>query len=113
MYLGEGKVYQEKLDEFIKVAKDLEVNEISEGIEMPNEDEMIEENYIEQTLNEENGILVESEMRLPRRKKNTVDEENVAKDRNETIKKENGIKKKDRKLKFPCNQCDFKAVVHC
>ena len=39
MYLGEGRFSQERMGEFIKVAKDLEVKEISEGVEMQNEQE--------------------------------------------------------------------------
>merc|ERR1711923_369860 len=31
MYLGEGKFYYERMEEFLKIAKDLEVKEISEG----------------------------------------------------------------------------------
>ena len=38
MYLGETKVCQERIGKFVKLAKDLEVKEISEGIEMQNED---------------------------------------------------------------------------
>ena len=34
MYLGEGKFYYERMGEFIKVAKDLEVKEISKGEEI-------------------------------------------------------------------------------
>ena len=33
MYLGEGKLYQERMGEFIKVAKDLEVKEMSDGVD--------------------------------------------------------------------------------
>ena len=39
MYLGEGKFYYERMEEFIKVAKDLEVKEISEDVEIPNMEE--------------------------------------------------------------------------
>ena len=39
MYLGEGKFYYERMGEFLKVAKDLEVKEISKGVEMQNEEE--------------------------------------------------------------------------
>ena len=39
MYLGEGRFYYERMGEFIKVAKDLEVKEISKGVEMQNEEE--------------------------------------------------------------------------
>ena len=48
MYLGEGKFYQERMGEFIKVAKDLEVKEISKGVEMPGENEDIIENDIQE-----------------------------------------------------------------
>ena len=33
MYLGEGKIQLERIEEFIKVAKDLEVQEISSSLE--------------------------------------------------------------------------------
>merc|ERR1739844_414689 len=59
MYLGEGKFYYERMGEFIKVAKDLEVKEISKGVEMPNvEEDVMEENFtendIEETIEENN-----------------------------------------------------------
>ena len=50
MYLGEGKFYYERMGEFIKVAKDLEVKEISNWMEIPNEaimdDEEIEKRFM-------------------------------------------------------------------
>merc|ERR1711997_1027396 len=53
MYLGEGRFYYERMGVFIKVAKDLEVNEISKGVEIPNEEEVIsEENFIDEEENE-------------------------------------------------------------
>ena len=45
MYLGEGRFYYERMGELIKVAKDLEVKEISKGVEIPN----VEEDFIEET----------------------------------------------------------------
>merc|ERR1712235_98658 len=39
MYLGEGKFYYERMGEFLKVAKELKVKEISKGTEMKNEEE--------------------------------------------------------------------------
>ena len=64
MYLGEGRFYQERMGEFIKVAKDLEVKEISEGVEMPGEEEDIieddiPEDDIEETLQEENQSQIQ------------------------------------------------------
>ena len=74
MYLGEGRSNYERMEEFIKVAKDLEVGGISDGVEMQNEEEeiiddvgeIIAENEIEQTVKEENEIKVETKMRQQR-----------------------------------------------
>ena len=38
-YFGEATLYQVRVGEFIKVAKDLEVKEISEGVDIQNEEE--------------------------------------------------------------------------
>ena len=46
MYLGEGRFYQERMGEFIKVAKDLEVKEISKGVDMQNEEKDITEEVV-------------------------------------------------------------------
>ena len=72
MYLGEGKFYQERMREFIKVAQDLEVKEISEGVEMPNEEETIieddiTENETEETLEKENQSQVNNPKPRPDR----------------------------------------------
>ena len=55
MYLGEGKFYHERMREFIKVAQDLEVKEISDGVELPSEEaeETIEENIPEEETGED------------------------------------------------------------
>ena len=54
MYLGEGKFYQERMREFIKVAQDLEVKEISDGVELPSEEaeDTVEENIPEEEIEE-------------------------------------------------------------
>merc|ERR1711981_24422 len=46
MYLGEGRFYYERMGEFLKVAKDLEVKEISKGVEMQNEEEDVTEETV-------------------------------------------------------------------
>ena len=57
MYLGEGKFYYERMEEFIKVAKDLEVKEISKGVEIPN----VEEDVTEETVNDDETDVVDDE----------------------------------------------------
>ena len=46
MYLGEGRLNYERMGEFIKVAEDLEVKEISKGVEIPNEQENVNEETV-------------------------------------------------------------------
>ena len=55
MYLGEGRFYHESLREFIKVAQDLEVKEISEGVELPSEEaeETVGENISYEEIEED------------------------------------------------------------
>ena len=52
MYLGEARFYNERIREFIKVAKDLEVQEISKGLEVTDDVEDITEEAV--IDNEEN-----------------------------------------------------------
>merc|ERR1712001_527442 len=46
MYLGEGRLIYDRMAEFIKVAKDLEVKEISKGVEIPNMEEIVTEETV-------------------------------------------------------------------
>merc|ERR1719347_1281484 len=55
MYLGEGKFYLKRMREFIKVAQELEVKDISDGVELPSEEaeETVEENIPEEDIEED------------------------------------------------------------
>ena len=55
MYLGEGKFYHERMKEFIKVAKDLEVKDICDGLELPSDEaeEAVEDYIHEEEIEEE------------------------------------------------------------
>ena len=55
MYLGEGKFYHERMREFIRVAQDLEVKEISDGLELPSEEtgETVKENIPEEEIGDD------------------------------------------------------------
>merc|ERR1712043_86438 len=44
MYLGEGRCNYERMGEFIKVAKELEVKDISDGVDMENDAEKTVDN---------------------------------------------------------------------
>ena len=60
MYHGEGKCYYERMRELLKVAQDLEVKNISDGVELPSEEaeETVEENAPE--MDNEESFFKES-----------------------------------------------------
>ena len=82
MYLGEGRFYHERMREFIKVAQDLEVKEISDGVELPSEEaeETVEENIpeeeIEEDLIEETPSQSEQTKVRPRRPRTQISNDN-------------------------------------
>ena len=63
MYLGEATFYHERMGEFIKVAQDLEVKQISDGLEMGGEEEVnihekIPDDEMEETCNQVMMLLM-------------------------------------------------------
>ena len=123
MYLGEGKFYHERMREFIKVAQDLEIKEISDGVELPNEEtgETVEENIpeeeIEEDLIDETPTQTEKttiQQRRPRTqisndKKSTQCPDCGAEftDRSSMVRH---YRSKHEGIKYPCNQCDYQAT---
>ena len=123
MYLGEGKFYHERMREFIKVAQDLEVKEISDGVELPSEEaeETIEENIPE----EETGEDLETETPI-QAEKTTIQQRRprtqILNDNKSTQCPECGAefttnssmvrhyRSKHEGVKYPCNQCDYQAT---
>ena len=120
MYLGEGKFYQERIREFIKVAQDLEVKEISDGVEMPNEEEAIieedlTENETEETLPEEKQSQVYNPKPRPARSQISNDTKSTQCPECEavfTIKSHmlRHYRSKHEGVKYPCIQCDYQAT---
>ena len=123
MYLGEGKLYHERMREFIKVAQDLEVKEISDGVELPSEEaeKITEENTHEEDIGEElvDATPIQAEkttfqQRRPRTK--------ISNDKKSTQCPECGAqftqryamlkhyRSKHEGGKYPCNQCDYQAT---
>ena len=120
MYLGEGKFYQERMGEFIKVAKDLEVKEISKGVEMPGEEEDIieddiPEDDIEETLQEENQSQVLKPKPGSARNKMSTDAKSIkCPDCGaQFTRKESMLRhysSKHEGIKYPCNLCDYQTT---
>ena len=117
MYLGEGKFYYERKGEFIKVAKDLEVKEISKGVDMQNEEEAV----IMEDIEEETGEVYESETSSADQTKLRKPWSQISNDSKSIECPECGAvftqkgsmvkhyRSKHEGIKYPCNQCDYKA----
>ena len=119
MYFGEGKFYHERMGEFIKVAKNLEVKEISDGVEMQSEaSETVEENFDHN--DEELPKIVEEKPKEKTQLRRTRDQ--ISDDTKSTKCPECGAAYNDRNnmmrhyrskhegIKYPCNQCDYQAT---
>ena len=123
MYLGEGRFYQERMGEFIKVAKDLEVKEISKGVDMQNEEEDItEEAVIMEDVEEETEEVCEPETSSTDQTKQRKPRSQISSDTKSTECPECGAvftqkssmvkhyRSKHEGIKYPCNQCDYQAT---
>ena len=118
IYLGEAKCFRERMGEFLQVAKDLEVKDISEGVEMENEPEetvdveINTDDTIEQTVMEENEINEEAKIGKARRNfsdtKSTECPEchAVFTLRNVMLRH---YRSKHQGILYHCDQCDYKA----
>ena len=96
MYLGEGKFYYERMAEFIKVAKDLEVKEISKGVGMPNEEEDVPE---ETVLGDEEKEIDAKPTECPQCGKEFTHRYVMLKH----------YRYKHEGIKYLCNNCDYQA----
>ena len=101
MYLGEAKFYQERMGEFIQVAKDLELKEISEGLDITDFESEV-------TLKNEDpadGKETKSMRCKPKTKCPECDAVFAVK-KNMLIH----YRGKHQGIRYPCSQCDHRAV---
>ena len=120
MYLGEGKFYHERMREFIKVAQDLEVKEISDGVELPSDEaegtteEKIGENLIEESKSQEK-IKTKVKNRRTRTQISNVNKSTQCPECGaEFTTKGNMVthyRSKHEGVKYPCDQCDYQATT--
>ena len=122
MYLGEGRFYYERMGEFIKVAKDLEVKEISKGVEMQNEEEDVTEETVmddeEKETDEDDEPKQTSENKIRQRQpRNQISSDAKSTECPEcgkefTLKGDmrRHYRSKHEGIKYPCNQCDYQAT---
>ena len=122
MYLGEGKFYYERMAEFIKIATELEVKEISNGVELPSEREDITEetvvDYEEEKINEDIKPKQTSKNQIRQRQPwNQISSDAKSTDCPECGKvytKKSDMVRHYRSvhegIKYPCNECDYQAT---
>ena len=107
IYLGEARFYEERMNEFIKVSKDLEIKDLSTGIEMndqaedrSNEDNNLpENNYADEEVGDNPAQTFDQEENETQTVTRPIIRNNAA------------IKKLSRADggKYACNQCDYQA----
>merc|ERR1712150_335273 len=119
MYLGEGRFYYERMGEFLKVAKDLEVKEISKGVEMQNEEEDVAEETVvddeEKTTDEDDEPKQTSENKIRQRQpRNQISSDakstecpECGKEFNQRSNMLTHYRSIHEGIKYPCNQCDY------
>ena len=107
--------------EFLQVAKDLEVKEISKGVELPSEREDItaetcveyEERETDEDIRPERSSENQIKQRQPRKQISSDAKSNECPEcGKEFNRKDNMVthyRSKHEDIKYPCNQCDYQA----
>jgi len=117
IYLGEATLYQERKNEFLDVAKSLQVKEISKDIEIPEKDDVIETqeyahdieittNETKQEHNRENIPQKDRRLKKCNENKYPCDKCNYIASNVSDLKKH--VKSIHEGVKYPCNQCSSK-----
>ena len=121
IYLGEATFYQERMDEFINVAKSLEIKQISKGIEIPENGQ--HDNYETKELDPVNELPATDS--LPKQISKGIQHKSRQLNQNNENKYpcdecnyeakfphhlRQHIKSIHERIKYPCDQCNFKAT---
>ena len=110
MYLGEGKCYFERIGEFIKVGKDLQVKDISKMQFEEEEDNVVEDGVNKSEPGSECKIRqTKSLNQISSDAKSTECPEcgKVFTEKGNMVKH---LRSKHEGIKYSCNQCDYQAT---
>ena len=107
IYLGEAKLYEERMNEFIKVSKDLEIKDLSTGIEMNSQTDAIKvDSRVHENDVDDNPTQTFSE--------DCANDEHRTQMVTRPITRNNAATKKVSRadgVKYACNQCDHQATT--
>ena len=125
MYLGEGRFYYERMEEFTKVAKDLEVTGISKGEEIKIVEEDVTDDQTEiheaclDGIGQETGEIQPTKVKAEKKTKrkrplNEISSESTkCPECGANYTSKQGLvfhyRSKHEGVRFPCNQCDFQG----
>jgi len=117
IYLGEATFYQERMNEFIDVAKSLEVKEISKDIEIPQNEH--HDNFEEKDDNEFQATeslpvksgSISSQRQVIKNSENKYPCDQCNYKATESNNLQRHIKSIHDGVKYPCDQCNYKATA--
>ena len=112
MYLGEASLYQERMNEFLNVAKDLDLKEIGENVDVDEEEaELIQwDSMTESNITKDNDSSRISRTTVPsvnEARKFTCNKCPLSYINNRNL--ERHVKSSHEGIKYQCQQCDYKA----
>ena len=120
MYLGEGRFHYERMGEFFKVAKDLEVKDIRKGVDFLKVEKVVTEETVMD--DEEKKHVEDDEPKQTPENKTRQRQPRISSDFKSTECPECGkvfsqkshmvthYRSKHEGIKYPCNQCDYQAL---
>ena len=128
IYLGEAKFYEERMNEFLSVSKNLEIQELSKDVEIDEADPSNQnQEYITEAENVDHNIITEEEEGTTIESKPTKEKEVISRkitsvgskfqcpkcdklfSQNSSVHKH--IRSVHEGVKYACNQCDHQATT--
>ena len=110
MYLGEGITFSERMEEFIKVAKDLEMKEIRNIVEMQNDEEQLDDKIFPddetmESVKEDTQVKGKENIRTSKSVQ-CLECEALFSSKPHMLRH---FRNKHEGIKYSCNQCDHQA----
>ena len=121
MYLGVATFYQERMNEFLNVANNLEIKEVSNNVEFDNENESNKEAEISDSDNSQLTSAAQTRPHVAKTYIPIIDDSHLQKNtedifgcdqcQSQFTRRDNlltHIKSKHEGVKYECNQCEYK-----